>query len=74
MIRYENGTKDLFNDIEEVSSDNSSQSKAKTYNTNSIIFSSLSLIFTLFISILLGLILLIPAIIFYIMGAKEKIN
>jgi hypothetical protein len=74
MIRYENGTKDLFNNIEELSSDNSSQSKAKTYNTNSIIFSSLSIIFTLFISISLGLILLIPAIIFAIMGAKEKLK
>ena len=72
MIRYENGTKDLFNEVEQVSSSNSGESKAKTYNAVSIVFSSLSIICTLFVSILLGLILLIPAVIFAVMGAQEK--
>ena len=78
MIRYHDGTKEKINHVNSSTNNtekiNTTNSAYKTYMMTSIMFSCTSIIFSLFISYIIGLILLIPAIIFWVVGLAAKNN
>ena len=78
MIKYHDGTKEKINHVNsstnKIEKSNTSNSAYKTYNMISLIFSLTSIMFSLFISYIIGLVLLIPAIIFWAIGMAVKNN
>tara|TARA_B110000091_G_C13599436_1_gene384025 strand:+ start:248 stop:715 length:468 start_codon:yes stop_codon:yes gene_type:complete len=75
MIKYHDGTKEKINHISSSTNNtdkiDTTSSKAKTFRTLSIVFSCISIIFSLFISWIIGLIFLIPALIFLGLAASS---
>ena len=70
MIKYHDGTKEKIN---HVSSNNTNKidaesSTAKTFRILSIVFSCISLMFSLFINYIIGILLLIPALLFLVLS------
>jgi hypothetical protein len=76
MIKYHDGTKEKINHVNSSTNNtetiNNTNSAYKTFMIMSIMFSCISIIFSLFVSYIIGLILLIPAIIFWIIGVAIK--
>ena len=86
VIKYANGTKQVIEKSnsssssnmnhqyanESSSNNNSSNNDYKVWNTLSTVFSCISLFFSLFINWIIGLLFLIPALIFWAVGASMK--
>lgn len=73
MIKYHDGTKEKITHINSRGNntdkiDDTTSSTSKTFNILSVMFSCISIIFSLFISYIIGLILLIPALLFLILS------
>ena len=73
LIRYQNGSKEMFSDIIDESISKSDKEKVKLFSALSIGFSLSSILFTLLFNLLfIGILLLIPAIIFFIIALSYK--
>jgi len=72
MIKYHDGTKEKINHIRSRNNNtdkiDTESSSAETFKTLSIMFSCISIIFSLFVSYIIGLILLIPALLFLVLS------